>query len=181
MGAGVVHPRPITGGQQPHTIRCAWDYLAFTDEGAFAPGEGGWEPSKDTEPVFTFSMPAGEEVDPNTPFDHAPYANIRVLARLTGSDRFNQALPQEVRLWNQFNANKPGQVEVPFYHYEGETGPSTQNFYRETFPLKLDDQRCVAMFHITRGLGDTVSGFMDYKLWYCVSTDGGRTYDRSAP
>ena len=36
---------------EPHTLHYAFGYLAFTDDGAFPPGQGDWEPSRDREPV----------------------------------------------------------------------------------------------------------------------------------
>lgn len=172
---------PITRTEN-HTIRCQWDYFAFTDEGAFAPSDDAeWNPAAETEPVTAVTAPPHENVTPADAFDHPPYPKIKVLGRKPGSDLFNQALPEEVLLWRKFAATKPNQMEAPFYHYEGETGPVRQNVYRGVFPLKYDDRRCVAVFHMTRGIGDTVFGFMDYKLWYCVSTDGGHTYDEERP
>jgi hypothetical protein len=41
---------PLTQTEK-HSLHCQWDYLAFTDEGAFAPGEGDWNPAADREPV----------------------------------------------------------------------------------------------------------------------------------
>ena len=172
---------PILGGQQPHSIRCAWDYFAVTTEGAFAPGEGGWHPAAETEPVGVQSAAPDEHVDPLKAFRHPPYANIRVLQRTLDRARFERSLPPEVVLWHAFNAGKPAKLQVSEYQYPDVSGPTLQNFYRDTFPVKLDDSRVVAMLHITRGIGDTVTGFMDYKLWYCVSTDGGKTYDPERP
>ncbi|NUQ65711.1 MAG: exo-alpha-sialidase [Pirellulales bacterium] len=171
---------PILGSQQPHTLRCAWDYFAATTEGAFAPGQAGWNPASETKPVKTQVEVFSDDVDPTKGFSHPPYPGIRVLGRVSGADTFNKALPAEFALWNAFNASKPGQREISIYHYPDAAGPA-QNFYRGTYPLKLDDRRAVAMMLVTRGIDDTVTGFMDYKLWYCVSTDGGKTYDEERP
>jgi hypothetical protein len=172
---------PILGSQQPHTLHCAWDYVAVTTLGAFAPGEGNWHPAAETEPVGQRAPVAGENVDPAKGFSHPPYPKITVLGRVAGAEKFDQALPPEVGRWKAFNANKPEQRELPVYTYPDATGPTKQNFYRGTWPVMLDDRRAVAMVHVTRGIDDTVSGFMDYKLWYCVSTDGGKTYDEERP
>jgi hypothetical protein len=172
---------PVTGDKQPHSVHCAWDYFSVTEEGAFAPGKGGWNPAAEKKPVWLPNVVSGESVNPAKAFDHPPYEGIRVLPRVSGRARFNQSLPKEVILWNAFNADKPTQLEVPIYRYSDVTGPTMQNFYRDTFPLKLDDRRTVAMLSITRGIDDTAAGFMDYKLWYCVSTDGGKTYDKERP
>jgi hypothetical protein len=172
---------PILGGQQPHAIHCAWDYVAVTTQGAFAPGEGSWNPASETQPVGQRAPVAGEDVDPTKGFRHPPYPQIQVLGRVGGAEKFNQALPPEVGLWNAFNAGKPAQRELPVYTYPDATGPTKQNFYRGTWPVMLDSRRAVAMMEVTRGTDDTVTGFMDYKLWYCVSTDGGKTYDEERP
>jgi hypothetical protein len=172
---------PITGKQQPHSLHCAWDYFAVTTAGALAPGEGGWNPAAETAPIGVESTFPDEKVDPAKAFAHPPYPNIRVLPKVTGRERFDRALPQEVVLWNAFNSGRPEQRPVSEYQYPDVTGPTVQNFYRDTFPVQLDEKRVVAMLHITRGVGDTVTGFMDYKVWYCVSTDGGKTYDQERP
>ncbi len=172
---------PIAGGQQPHSIHCAWDYFAVTTNGAFSPESNNWNPSTETLPIGVESSSPDEKVDPMKAFRHAPYANIKVLPRVTGRERFDKSLPREVVLWNAFNASKAQQLQVSEYKYPDTDGPTLQNFYRDTFPVKLDDRRVVAMLHITRGIGDTATGFLDYKMWYCVSTDGGKTYDKERP
>jgi hypothetical protein len=172
---------PLAGGQQPHSIHCAWDYFAVTTHGAFAPGEGDWNPATETAPVGVQSSAPHENVDPAKGFSHPPYPGIQVFPRTTSRERFDRSLPSEVVLWNAFNAGKADKLQVSEYQYPDTAGPTQQNFYRDTFPVKLDDTRVVAMLHITRGIGDTATGFMDYKLWYCVSTDGGKTYDRERP
>lgn len=170
---------PITQGQTG-TWRCRWDYLAFTDAGGFAPGEGGWEPRADREPVSALRPGAEEGVDPSLAFDHPPYPGIRLVTRHPGADRYYAAYPEEMRRWQAAWARKPEKIEVPEYRYT-DGGPSTQNVYRFTFPLRLDERRCVAMQLLTRGIDDTIYGFMDYKLWYCLSTDGGMTWDTERP
>jgi hypothetical protein len=172
---------PITGGQMPHSIHCAWDYFAVTEKGAFTPGTGGWNPASETKPIGVQRVVPGENVNPAKAFNHPPYSKIKLVQRISGRERFDKSLPQETKLWNAFNTGKPGLVEVPMYKYPDVDGPTKQNFYRDTYPVKLDDQRTVAMTLTTRGTGDTVTGFMDYKLWYCVSTDGGKTYDQERP
>ncbi len=172
---------PILGNQQPHTMTCAWDYFAATTEGAFAPGQSGWNPASETKPAWTQIKIPGENVDPTKGFSHPPYPGIKVLGRVSGAEKYNKALPAEVNLWNAFNASKPGKREISIYKYPGVEGPTMQNFYRFTYPLKLDDRRAVAMIEVTQGVDDTVVGFMDYKMWYCVSTDGGKTYDEERP
>ena len=172
---------PVTGSKQPHTVRCAWDYVSVTDEGAFAPADGGWKPAAEKKSVWRPTVAAGESVHPANAFKHPPYEKIKVLRRVSGSERINRSLPGEGVLWNAFNAGKPKRLEVPMYQYPDVTGPTTQNFYRETFPLKLDDRRNVATLFITRGISDTLEGSINYKIWYCVSTDGGKTYDKERP
>jgi len=162
------------------SYRCQWDYVAFTDEGAFAPGQGEWNPQRDRAPVTAARPLRSGEVDPRLAFDHPPCPNISVLGRETGEAKYIGAFPDALRRWNEIIAGRPGQIEVPEYQY-ADGGPSKQNIYRSTIPIRLDDQHYVAMMLLTRGIDDTVYGYMDYKLWYCVSTDGGRTYDTERP
>jgi len=171
---------PLTSGAGP-TFRCQWDYVAFTDEGAFTPGEEpAWEPALSKEPISALA-PELADADPRLAFDHPPYEGIRVLGRLAGSARFGQALPDTVRRWNELCAPKPAKVVVDYGDYADGPGPFEQNDYRFTFPLQCDEKRTVAMTMLTRGIDDTIYGFSDYKLWYCVSTDGGVTYDEERP
>ncbi|MCC7085739.1 MAG: exo-alpha-sialidase [Pirellulales bacterium] len=172
---------PIVGDQQPHTLRCAWNYFAATDEGAFPPGDAGWIPDRVKGPTWLPSVIPGESVDPSQAFDHPPYPGIKLLHRTAGRDRFDRSLPQEYVLWKAFNANKATQQAVPIYRYPDASEPTMQNFYRDSYPVKLDDRRSVAMLNVTRGEGDTAHGLSDYKLWYCISTNGGKTYDEERP
>jgi len=172
---------PITRTQK-HTLCCQWDYFAFTDDGAFAPGDAKWNPSTDTEPVSVESDHKGPApVDPTSCFRQDPYPNIKVLGRTPGTEAYNAALPPVVHKWRQFTAEMPGKMQVAEYEYPDTEGPTTQNVYRGVIPLETGDGRCVAVFHMTRGLGDTIYGFSDYKLWYSVSTDGGTTWDAERP
>jgi len=164
----------ITSGE-PHTLRYQFDYLAFTDEGAFAPGEGDWTPAADTRPVAE-----GLKVM-KTVFEQPPYPNIKVLSKQQGSDAWEAAIPECWKRLRALIATQPRQLELPFYHYEGESGPSKQNIYRNYQALIYDDRRCVAISHLTRGIDDTAQGFMDYKLWYRISTDDGNTWDEERP
>ncbi|MBI2302771.1 MAG: exo-alpha-sialidase [Armatimonadetes bacterium] len=170
---------PITQGQKG-TFACQWDYFGFTLKGALAPGEGGWHPERDRQPVAIAPPPGAANANPASAFDHPPYPGTKLLSREPGGAKYEAAFPDHVKRWNQLAATRPPQLEVPEYTYP-DGGPSRQNVYRGTIPLKLDDRRCVAMTFMTRGIDDTIYGFMDYKLWYCVSTDGGRTYDAERP
>jgi len=173
---------PITR-TQPHTLCCRWDYFAFTDEGAFAPtDDSDWDPSAATGPVsvpIVDNAPAPK--DPAAGFRHPPYPGITLLRREPGSRAYERALPDQVHLWRKATADKPRNMPVPFYTYADAEGPTVQNVYWDCIPLKTDDSRCVAVFHMTRGMGDTVFGFSDYKLWYSVSTDGGESWDAERP
>jgi len=172
---------PITAGGSS-TFRCQWRHFAFTDEGAFAPdGRPGWDPSRERKPVAAAPVPGSPMADPAAAFDHPPCPNIRVLGREPGRERYDAASPEYVSRWNEIGAARPAKIEVPDYRYPDEAGPSRQNVYRFTIPLRLDDRRLVAMMLLTRGIDDTIAGFMDYKLWYCMSLDGGLTYDQERP
>ena len=172
---------PITAGGQS-TFRCQWRYFAFTDEGAFAPGDQpGWKPSEEKVPVAATPEPGTPMADPAKAFDHPPYPNIKVLGREMSTARYDAALPDVVRRWHDIGNARPAEVVVPAYQYEGAKGPVKQNVYRWTLPVQMDDKRCVAMMMLTRGVDDTISGYMDYKMWYCVSLDGGKTYDAERP
>lgn len=166
---------PITR-PEPHTLHFQFDYFAFTNDGAFAPGSaGGWTPASDETPVAEGLTPMRHVVE------DADYAGIELLKREKGSDLWNQVIPAHWRKLKAIIAEEPRQLDVPFYTYEGDPAPSGQNVYRNYQALKCDDKRCVAIGHLTKGVDDTPGGFIDYKLWYRVSTDGGETYDAARP
>jgi hypothetical protein len=114
-------------------------------------------------------------------FNQPPYPGIRVVKKEKGSTRWEQALPEHMRLYKQTMEKTPSSMEVPFYHYPGESVPSRQNVYPSPYVLKYDKRRCVAIAMLTRGVTDTLEGFVDYKMWYQVSRDGGRTYGDLRP
>ena len=170
---------PITQGQ-PGTFACQWDYVGFTAEGALAPGEGKWTPDRERKPLAVTPPPGAATANPALAFDHRPYPGLKVLGRVPGAAKYVAASPDTLKRWNGLCAAKPEQLDVPEYHYPDDR-PSRQNVYRGTIPVKLDDRRCVAMTFMTRGVDDTIYGYIDYKLWYCVSTDGGQTYGAERP
>ena len=159
-----------------HSLHCQWDYLAFTDEGAFAPGEGRWHPADDREPV------AEELAVPTTPdvFHQPPYAGIKVISKEKGGARWEQALPEAMIRYRSVRKATPSPIETGLYHYP-DKGPTRQNVHQNPYVLKYDEKRCVANVMLTRGIDDTATGFMDYKMWYRVSTDGGHTYGKLRP
>ncbi len=167
---------PLTRTEK-HSLHCQWDYLAFTDEGAFAPGEGSWHPGTDQQPIAE----GLRQVKIKDVFDQPPYPKITVLSKEPGTARWEQAIPATMRRYRDTSSATPRQLEVPFYHYPDQVGPSRQNVYQNPYVLAYDDKRCVANAMLTRGVGDTATGFMDYKMWYRVSLDGGRTYGELRP
>lgn len=125
---------------------------------------------------------AGKPAAPSV-FGQPPYAGIKLLSREAGSAAWIRALPEH---WRRLQAamqreGRKDHLEVPFYTYEDKPGPSTQNFHPSDQALRLPDGRCVAVSMCTRGLGDTATGFLDYKLWYRLSRDDGRTWDAARP
>lgn len=167
---------PLTQTEK-HSLHCQWDYLAFTDEGAFAPGEGKWNPSADRKPVAQgLKLVAVKNV-----FAQPPYHGIRLVRKEKGRDRWEQAVPESMRWYSEVMKGTPDVLEAPFYHYPDEKGPNRQNVYQNSHVLKYDRTRCVATAMLTRGVDDTVAGFMDYKMWYRVSTDGGHLYGDLRP
>ncbi|HJN13963.1 MAG TPA: sialidase family protein [Armatimonadota bacterium] len=172
---------PITRTEN-HTLCCQWKYFAFTDEGARAPDDvAAWDPSQASEPMavpIVDLAPAPE--DPTACFRQPPYSDIALLSRRPGHEAYNEALPRVAKRWRDHCAGLPGQMSVPFYRYPDADGPP-QNVYRDVMPAKSDNGRCVAVYHMTRGTGDTIFGFSDYKLWYCTSTDGGSTWGDERP
>jgi len=113
--------------------------------------------------------------------EDANYAGIELLKREKGSDLWLQLIPDHWRRLRAIIRTEPRQLDVPCYTYDGQPTPSRQNVYHSYLALKYDDKRCVAIGHRTRGVDDTPGGFIDYKLWYRVSTDGGETYDAERP
>lgn len=167
---------PLTNTEK-HSLHCQWDYLAFTDEGAFAPGEDNWNPARDRKPVAK----GLKLVEVKKVFDQTAYPGIELVSKEKGKSRWEQAVPEAMRQYQEIMSRTPSPVEVPFYRYPDEKGPSRQNVYQNPYVLKYDDTRCIANAMLTRGVGDTATGFMDYKMWYRVSTDGGRTYGELRP
>ena len=152
------------------------DYLAFTDEGPLAPGEGNWVPAADREPVAKgLNIVATPDV-----FNQTPHPGIEVTSKEKGTARWEQAIPQVMRRYRPVMKATPSPMEVDFYRYPDD-GPSRQNVYQNAYLLKYDENRRVANAMLTRGVGDTATGFMDYKMWYRVSTDGGHTYGELRP
>ncbi len=157
------------------SLHCQWDYLAFTDQGALAPGEGDWDPASHTEPVAEgLTMMEGVPDNPG-------YAGITVLAREKGTETWDRAMPELWRRVASVIASEPRRIEVPFYRYPDEEGPSVQNVYPDWQALACDDRRGVAVAMLTRGVGDTATGYVDYKMWYRVTTDGGETWSELRP
>ncbi|MBI2300123.1 MAG: hypothetical protein HYU66_14465 [Armatimonadetes bacterium] len=164
---------PVTGGDKP-TLHYEYDYLAFADE-ALRPGEGAWDPAREREPVGRGGSLLGALLD------HPPYPGIKVLARQAGRAAIDRARPDEMVRYEAVRGRMPAQLEVPFYTYPDQPGPSRQNVYRSAYPLRCDERRQVAVTMLTRGIDDTREGFMDYKLWYRVSLDGGATWRDEKP
>jgi hypothetical protein len=164
---------PITSGE-PGALRYEFDYLAFADAD-LAPGAGNWNPAADREPVMTGLQPTAAA------FAQAPYANIRVVARQAGRAAWDAASPA---CWGQLQAiidKEPKQITTPEYQYPNGAFPSQQNVYSSYQAMPYDAKRCIALTELTRGIDDTAEGFLDYKVWYRVSTDGGATYDTLRP
>lgn len=167
---------PLTQTEK-HSLDVRWSYLAFTDEGALAPGEGDWNPAAEREPVAK-GLHIVEIPDVlNVP----PYPGIRTVSKEKGTERWEKAVPQAMLQYRQTMGASKGPLEVPFYSYPDDPGPSKQNVYQNPYVLRYDENRCIANAMLTRGVGDTATGFMDYKMWYRVSTDGGKTYGELRP
>lgn len=163
---------PITAGEDI-SLRCQWDYIAMTTDGAFAPG-GTWPGSVDAPVAEGLITVEGLGETP-------PYEGITVLRREKGGESWDEALPD---LWRRLSAQiseEPRQIEAPFYDYEDAGGPVTQNVYPDAQALRYDDRRGVGIAMLTRGVGDTATGYVDYKVWYRVTTDGGQTWTDLKP
>lgn len=111
--------------------------------------------------------------------DQPAYPGITLLKREKGSVPWNEAIPAHWQTLRSIIAKQPRRLAIPFYVYEGEKPPSVQHAYRSYQALKYDDQRCVGAGYMTKGSGETT--WLDYKMWYRVSTDGGKTYDKERP
>jgi hypothetical protein len=164
---------PISGGE-PLTLQYQFDYLAFTDA-ALAPGEGGWNPAADAEPVAERLKPVASV------FALAPYPGITLLRREQGERLWQQAIPPQWRDLQALINTLPATVESPWHVYPGENAPSKQNMYRNYLALQYDENRWIRVSHSTRGIDDTDTGFLDYKMWYSLSSDGGRTWSQERP
>jgi hypothetical protein len=114
-------------------------------------------------------------------FGQPPYANITILAREKGDQAWRAAIPAAWRQYSGILAKEPPELQVPLYEYADAPGQHLQRFYRTYQALIYDARRCVGISMCTRGFGDTATGFLDYKMWYQVSLDGGKTYDHARP
>lgn len=114
-------------------------------------------------------------------FTQAPYPKIRVIARQQGNAVWQAAIPEPWRRLQAIIGNEAPQISTSLYQYSDAQGPSRQNIYRNSMALPYDARRCVAVTELTRGVDDTATGFLDYKIWYRISTDGGTTYDQERP
>ncbi len=170
-----IHIGPITS-TDPHSLHFEFDYLALTDEGAIAPGEDDtWKPAEDAEAVAKgLSVVQQPEL-----FDHPPYPGITLISREKGGARWSAAIPEAWHKLSAIISKEPRTLDLPMYTYPD--GKTAQNIYRSQRALVYDENRCVAVSHLTRGIDDTAAGFIDYKLWYRVSTDGGNTYGEEKP
>lgn len=69
----------------------------------------------------------------------------------------------------------PKTIAVPY-------PPGVENLEGTTVPYReAGTERQFRLAFTTKGQGDTRHGAMDYKMWYQVSTDGGKTYDTLRP
>ena len=111
----------------------------------------------------------------------ATKADIKVVSREKGDAAWEKVIPEHWRRMQEILSTEPKTVTVPLYLYPGESAPSKQNVYRNYQTLLQDDKHAVAIAMLSRGKGDTATGYMDYKLWYRVSLDGGRSYGVEKP
>lgn len=167
---------PLTQTKE-HSLRAEWSDVAFSDEGAFAPGEGNWTPASAHQPIAK----GLRLVQIPDVFKQPRYPGIQVVSNEKGTARWEQAVPDAMKLYRGTLKTTPAQLEVPLYSYQDQPGPSKQNVYNNAYVLRYDDRRCVANAMLTRGVGDTATGYMDYKMWYRVSLDGGKTYGDLKP
>ena len=114
-------------------------------------------------------------------FDQPPFPGITVLSTEKGDATWQAAIPEQWRRLREIIAGERGQIETPFYQYEGVEGLAKENIYRSAQCIVYDDRRCVAISIASRFGSDTGVGFPDEKLWYRVSTDAGVTWDTERP
>jgi hypothetical protein len=165
----------LTHGEEI-TLHCRWDYFALTDDGAFAPGEGDWHPAEDKEPVAQ-----GVTALQSEPLPENEDTGITLIAREKGSATWNEAMPEMWRGLSDTIRGESREIEAPFYDYPDADEPPVQNIYPDVQALDSGDGRGIGVAMLTRGVGDTATGYVDYKLWYRVTTDGGETWDDLRP
>ncbi|MCD6359394.1 MAG: exo-alpha-sialidase [Armatimonadetes bacterium] len=166
---------PVTS-TEPTDLCFEFDYLAFTDEGAFAPGADDlWSPASAEE-----SVAKGMTVMDGVP-DNRGDTGIALISRERGTAAFGSVMPA---CWRGLAAAYRGvsrDIDAPFYTYPDAEGPVVQHLYPDYQALDCGGGRCVGVAMLTRGVGDTATGYVDYKLWYRLSVDGGETWDELRP
>lgn len=161
---------------EPTTLSFEFDYLGFTNDGAFAPGDdSGWDPATADESTVE-GMTVMEGLPENT-----GDTGITLISREKGGAAFANVRPAH---WQGLAAAYRGQsrnIDAPFYEYPDADEPVIQHLYPDYEALDCGDGRCVGIAMLTRGVGDTATGYLDYKLWYRTSADGGETWDELRP
>ena len=115
------------------TLSCEWSYVALTDDGAFEPGEGGWEPAKDAVPVAE-----GVTAMHIEPLPENEDTGINAV-REKGSETWNAAAPAMLRGLADAIGSDAREIEAPFYAYPDTDEPPVQNIYPTSQALDCGD------------------------------------------
>ncbi|MEX0728075.1 MAG: right-handed parallel beta-helix repeat-containing protein [Planctomycetaceae bacterium] len=119
---------------------------------------------------------------PSSVFDQPAYAGITIRSREKGDAAWQRAIPEPWHKLGAIIATEPKLVDVPYQYEDAKTPePEQENIYRNAYCITYDDKRCVSISIVSRHGYDTGVGFPDEKLWYRVSTDGGKTFDQDRP
>ena len=121
------------------------------------------------------------ELDTAAVFEQPSYPKITVVELATGHDRFAEAMPRHWKKYAEFIPTIPREIETGMYRYEGLPGPSKHNVSIARYPIDCGDGRCIAAYNVVMGIDDTAEGFVHYKIWYRISTDGGASWGDMKP
>ena len=102
----------------------------------------------------------------------------KLVERVAGEDYWDNIQPTYSK--NRKAWRRTSQIELP-YRYQGAKEAETQSIVSGGDPYAYDSDHVIALSLASKGKGDTLAGFLDGKMLYEVSTDGGATFSARKP